>query len=123
LRRNIPKQKRTLASLVPYLPTTFAPGQTLENFKKKSVFDESKNELGSHHHYPFRYYEICLHRSLIGLSGKTKVIANALGLFRRHQVVSVLVSSIGLASCISSFSWTDIKIERIGNRAVGSLYS
>jgi ribosomal protein L30/L7E len=70
------------------LPTTFAPGQTLKDFKTKPLIPDTK----ASYHYPYRYYEITLRRGLIGIPKKIKHIVQSIGLHQRHQVVWRLVS-------------------------------
>jgi hypothetical protein len=81
-------EKRSLASLRVPLPTTFPPGISNEkewNAQFKNLLPASK--VDDHHGFPYRYYEIVLTRSLIGMDKKIKHIATSLGLQRRHQVV------------------------------------
>lgn len=58
---------------------------------------ENRVSGSQHHDMPYKYYEITLIRSLIGLDHKTKHIAQSLGLLKRHQVVISSLLSHGLS--------------------------
>lgn len=97
IRRTLPKEKRHLTDIIPPLPTTFAQGQNLENWRKRPILDQSANNGEPHHDYPWRYYEIALMKSLIGLNKKVKYIAQSIGLTKRHQVVSIILNLFALS--------------------------
>ena len=86
------KEKRYLTQVETArpLPDTFPATKSFKDYKQKPLMCEPLPE--GEYHYPYRYYEICLRRGLIGLPKKTREIVNALGLHTRHQVVWRLVS-------------------------------
>jgi large subunit ribosomal protein L30 len=92
-RLSLPKvAKRSLTEIetARALPITFQEGETIKDYKTKPLICE-KLKAGEYH-FPYRYYEICLRRGLVGLPQKTKHIVQSLGLTKRHQVVWRLVS-------------------------------
>jgi ribosomal protein L30/L7E len=72
------------------LPNTFKFGESEKDYKTKPLICEPLPK--GEYHYPYRYYEICLRRGVLGLPKSTRHIVQSLGLHKRHQVVWRLVS-------------------------------
>lgn len=92
-RLSLPKQpKRSLTEVQTArpLPITFKEGETAKTFKTKPLVCEPLPK--GEYHFPYRYYEICLRRGLIGIPKDIKHIVQSIGLTKRHQVVWRLVS-------------------------------
>ena len=93
IRLSLPKKQKRYLSEVETgrpLPTTFPPNKTFQDYKQKPLICDPLPS--GEYHYPYKYYEICLRRGILGLPKKTREIVNALGLHTRHQVVWRLVS-------------------------------
>lgn len=131
----MPKTKRVLTDLVGPLPTTFAPGQSIATWRTRQWLDPSPRVGEPHHDYPYRYYEICLQRSLVGLDKKTRYVAQSLGLFSRHQVVRNLRTGasaqlhlkdpnrLGVENRFAQVSRTDPQAQGAGERSSGPQHS
>ena len=93
LRLSLPKKPKRWLSEVETarpLPQTFSDGMTLKDFKSKPLIPPTECQ---NYHYPYKYYEICLMRGILGLPKQTRKIVQSLGLHTRHQVVWRLVGS------------------------------
>ena len=69
------KEKRYLTQVETArpLPDTFPATKSFKDYKQKPLMCEPLPE--GEYHYPYRYYEICLRRGLIGLPKKTREIS------------------------------------------------